>query len=60
MDEKQTFLIHWLYNFSINEMKANPEKFLVTDQVRLKEAIYRRFPKQADEITKPFDLIKEL
>lgn len=54
MDEKQIILIHWLYNFSIVEMKSQPDKFLESDQIKLKEAVERRFPKHANEITKPF------
>ncbi len=56
MDEKQVNLIHWLYNFAIVEMASQPDKFLESDQFKLREAIERRFPEYVDEITKPFDL----
>lgn len=56
MDEKQIRLLNWLYNFAIVEMMTQPDKFLETDQVKLKEAIERRFPVYVNEITKPFEL----
>lgn len=56
LDKKQIFLLHWLYNFSINEMEGNPRAFLPSDKTKLMAAIYRRFPEHADEITKPFDV----
>ena len=56
MNDKQINLIHWLYNFAIVEMLAQPDKFLDSDQTKLKEAIERRFPDYASEITKPFEM----
>lgn len=56
MNEKQIYLIHWLYNFAIVEMMAQPNKFLKTDQAKLKEAVERRFPDYAEKITKQFDI----
>jgi hypothetical protein len=52
MNKEQIRLIQWLYNFSLVEMKAQPDKFLIKDQLKLKESIERRFPEHADEIMK--------
>ncbi len=58
MDEKQVNLIHWLYHFARIEMIAQPDKFLETDQIQLREAIERRFPEYANQITRPFEISK--
>lgn len=60
MNDKQIYLIHWLYNFAITEMKLNQDKFMESDEEMLKEAIERRFPEYVDDITKPFDIPKSL
>ena len=60
MNDKQVNLIHWLYNFAITEMKLKSDKFMESDERLLKEAIERRFPEYAEDITKPFDIPKSL
>lgn len=56
MNEKQIGFIHWMYNFAITEMKLQPGKFLESDQIKLKEAVERRFPEYVEQITKEFEL----
>jgi hypothetical protein len=56
MTKEKLRLINWMYNFSILEMKAQPDKFLESDQIQLREAVKRRFPEYVDEITKEFKL----
>ena len=54
MTKEQIRLIAWMYYFSITEMKAKPDKFFESDQVKLTEAIQRRFPEHAEEIFNNF------
>jgi hypothetical protein len=55
LSKEQIRLVNWMYNFSIVEMKIQPEKFLESDQIKLRESVERRFPEYAEEIIKEFE-----
>lgn len=53
MTPEQLRLVSWLYNFAIINMIQKVDKYTESDQIKLKEAIYRRFPEhEASQIVK--------